>query len=71
VNGVQFPPGLHLERLCREHPRRKFQCGEETVENWLATKAFQHQEKHLSVTKLLLSEDESAVASRWHRFSLT
>ena len=54
MNGVQFPPGLHLERLCRKHPRRRFRCGEEAVENWLATKAFQHQEKHLSATKVLL-----------------
>jgi GNAT superfamily N-acetyltransferase len=56
VNGVQFPPGLRLERLRREHPRRGFRCGEHAVENWLATKALQHQEKHLSVTKALLDE---------------
>ena len=31
VNGVQFPPGLRLERLRREHPRRRFRCGEATV----------------------------------------
>jgi len=57
VNGVQFPPGMCLERLRREHPRRRFHCGEATVENWLSTKAFQHQEKHLSVTKVLLDEE--------------
>jgi len=45
-----------LEPLCREHPRRKFVCGEEKVENWLATKALQQQEKHLSATKVLLDE---------------
>jgi GNAT superfamily N-acetyltransferase len=56
VSGVRFPPGLRLEPLRREHPRRRFRCGEETVENWLATKALQHQEKHLSVTKVLLDE---------------
>jgi predicted transcriptional regulator len=57
VSGVQFAPGMRLEPLRREHPRRRFRCGEETVENWLATKAFQHQEKHLSVTKVLLDEE--------------
>jgi GNAT superfamily N-acetyltransferase len=56
VSGVLFPAGMNLERLCREHPRRKFHCGEEKVENWLATKALQHQEKHLSATKVLLDE---------------
>jgi GNAT superfamily N-acetyltransferase len=56
MNGVRFPPGLHLERLRREHPRRTFHCGEEKVDNWLATKALQHQEKHLSVTQVLLGE---------------
>jgi GNAT superfamily N-acetyltransferase len=57
VSGVAFPPGLHLEPLRREHPRRRFRCGEETVDDWLATKALQHQEKHLSVTKVLLDEE--------------
>lgn len=55
--GVPFPSGLHLERLCREHRRRQFRCGEERVEDWLATKALQHQEKHLSVTKVLLDSE--------------
>ena len=35
---------------------RQFRCGEEKVEDWLATKALQHQEKHLTVTKVLLDE---------------
>jgi GNAT superfamily N-acetyltransferase len=54
VNGVRLPSGFRLERLKREHPRRAFQCGEPTVDDWLATKALQNQEKHLSVTKILL-----------------
>ena len=45
---------MHAERLGRTHPRAKFQCGESQVEDWLATKALQHQEKNLSVTKVLL-----------------
>ena len=56
MSGVQFPSGLRLERVCRAHSRRRFRCGEETVEYWLATKALQHQEKHLSVTKVLVDE---------------
>jgi GNAT superfamily N-acetyltransferase len=56
VNAVQFPDGLLLEPLRRDYPRRQFRCGEEKVDDWLAAKAFQHQEKHLSVTKVLLDE---------------
>jgi GNAT superfamily N-acetyltransferase len=56
VNGVRFPEGLRLERLRRDHPRRAFHCGEAPVDEWLATKALQHQDKHLSVTKVLLDE---------------
>jgi GNAT superfamily N-acetyltransferase len=55
VTGVLFPEAFRLEPLRRQHPRRLFQCGEQAVENWLATKALQHQEKHLSVTKVLLN----------------
>jgi len=54
VNDVHVPGGFRLERLRREHPRRGFQCGEAAVDAWLATKALQHQTKHLSVTKVLL-----------------
>jgi GNAT superfamily N-acetyltransferase len=56
VNGVRFPDGLRLEHLRSDHPRRQFRCGEEKVDDWLATKALQHYEKHLSVTKILLDE---------------
>jgi GNAT superfamily N-acetyltransferase len=61
VNGVRFPPGLHLERLRREHPRSSFRSGDEAVDRWLATKALQHQTKHLSVTKVLL-DNAGAIA---------
>jgi GNAT superfamily N-acetyltransferase len=61
VNEVPFPEGLRLERLRRQHPRRPFRCGEEKVDDWLATRALQHQEKHLSVTCVLL-DDTGAVA---------
>jgi GNAT superfamily N-acetyltransferase len=59
VKGIGFPPGLRLEPLRRAHPRRQFRCGEASVDQWLATKAFQHQEKHLSVTKVLLDERDA------------
>ena len=54
MSGVSFPAGMCLEPLRREHPRRKLVCGEERVEKWLATKAVQQQEKHLSATKVLV-----------------
>jgi GNAT superfamily N-acetyltransferase len=54
VNGVRLPEGFRLERLRRDHPRRRFRCGDERVDDWLTTKALQHQEKHLSATKVLL-----------------
>jgi GNAT superfamily N-acetyltransferase len=54
VNGVRFPDGFRLETLRRDHSRRAFQSGEAHVDDWLKTKALQHQDKHLSVTKVLL-----------------
>jgi GNAT superfamily N-acetyltransferase len=56
VNGVRFPEGFRLESLRREHPRRTFRSGQEQVDEWLATRALQNQEKHLSVTRVLLDE---------------
>ena len=54
MSSVRFPEGFHLEGLGREHPRERFRCGEERVDDWLATKALQNQEKHLSATRALL-----------------
>ena len=56
MSAVAFPQGFWLEPLRRQHPRQAFHCGQEKVDDWLATKALQHQEKHLSVTKVLLDE---------------
>jgi GNAT superfamily N-acetyltransferase len=56
VSAVRFPEGFRLERLQRDHPRKAFRCGEERVDDWLATKALQNQEKRLSVTRVLLDE---------------
>lgn len=54
MSEVVFPDGYRLESLRRNHPRRHFDCGEAHVTDWLRTKALQHQEKHLSATKVLL-----------------
>ncbi len=59
MNPIRFPLDCRLKRLCRGHPRRKFRCGQPLVDRWLATQALQHQEKHLSVTKVLLDSEES------------
>jgi GNAT superfamily N-acetyltransferase len=56
VNGVRLPEGWWLERLRRDHPRKAFRCGAAEVDDWLTTKALQNQDKHLSVTKVLLDE---------------
>jgi len=56
VSSVVFPQGFRLEPLRRAHPRRSFPCGEAKVDDWLATKALQHQEKRLSVTVVLIDE---------------
>ena len=56
MSGVRFPDGFRLERLERGHPRRGFRSGASPVDDWLATKALQHQEKHLSVSRVLLDE---------------
>jgi GNAT superfamily N-acetyltransferase len=61
VNDVRFPPGFRLERLRHEHPRKSFRSGQQSVDDWLATKALQHQTKHLSITKVLLNE-QGAIA---------
>jgi GNAT superfamily N-acetyltransferase len=54
VTGVQFPPGFLRETLQRAHPRKAFDCGEPAVNEWLAARALQSQNKHLTVTKVLL-----------------
>ncbi len=56
MNEIVLPNGFRWERLRREHRRREFVCGEPLVDDWLKTKALQHQSKHLSVTKVLLDD---------------
>lgn len=54
MSSVQFPAGLRLENLRREHARKLFASKQPAVDDWLATKALQQQEKHLSATKVLV-----------------
>jgi hypothetical protein len=54
-----MPTGFRWERLKRNHPRRRFSCGQPEVGQWLRTKAWRHQKKHLSVTKVLLDADDA------------
>lgn len=54
MNEIVLPNGFRWERLRREHRRREFNCGEAQVDDWLKTKALQHQSKYLSVSKVLL-----------------
>lgn len=54
MNGVVFPAGFRLEALQRTHPRRRFDCGQGDVNDWLRARALQHQEKRLSATKVLI-----------------
>jgi GNAT superfamily N-acetyltransferase len=61
VKPVEFPRGYHVESLRREHPRRAFRCGEPSVDGWLASKALQQHNKHLSVTRILL-DPQGAIA---------
>ena len=56
MSDVRFPAGFRLERLCKSHPRKTFSSGQTQVDDWLATKALQNQDKHLSATKVLLDE---------------
>jgi GNAT superfamily N-acetyltransferase len=59
VTGVALPPGYALEPLRRSHQRRAFDCGHSEVNDWLHTKALQHQDKRLSATRVLLDRDNA------------
>jgi GNAT superfamily N-acetyltransferase len=58
VSGVVFPQGFSLESLSRSHARGLFDCGQSEVNDWLHTKALQHQSKRLSSTKVLVGPDD-------------
>jgi GNAT superfamily N-acetyltransferase len=56
---VKFTEGLRLEPLRKDHPRKQFHSGAKPVDDWLATRALQNQQKHLSVTRVLVADDGS------------
>jgi GNAT superfamily N-acetyltransferase len=58
VSEVRLPEGFRFEPLRRGHPRKDFYCGRKEVDDWLTTKALQHQKKHLSSTKVLLGPSQ-------------
>lgn len=58
---VRFPERFRLETLGRAHPRTGFSSGQVTVDNWLTRRALQNQDKHLSVTRVLI-DDEGKIA---------
>jgi hypothetical protein len=64
MSGMSFPPGWTLEPVRQTHPRRLFDCGEKAVNDWLRTKALQHQSKRLSATKVLVDADGGADLAR-------
>ena len=53
MSGVKLPQEFRWERLRHDHPRWQFSSGQPEVDEWLQAKAWQHQKKHLSVTKAL------------------
>lgn len=57
MSEVVLPQGFSLEQLHRSHQRRPFDCGQSAVNDWLHTKALQHQDKRLSATRILLDPD--------------
>jgi GNAT superfamily N-acetyltransferase len=61
MRGIKLPVGFRWERLGRDHPRRSFRSGQSDVDDWLHTKAWQHQKKHLSVTRVLLDDANQIV----------
>jgi GNAT superfamily N-acetyltransferase len=54
---VRFPQGFRCEPLRKGHARAEFDSGQAAVDDWLARRALQNQEKHLSVTQVLVSAD--------------
>lgn len=57
MSGVAFPDGFTLETLGRARGRGLFDCGQSEVNDWLHSKALQHQSKRLSSTKVLVAAD--------------
>jgi len=56
--GIRFPAEFRIERLTRNHRRKSFTTGQPSVDDWLINKALQQQDKHLSVTNVLVDSGE-------------
>lgn len=54
---VRFPEGFRWERLRKDHPRSGFRSGQEAVDGWLTKQALQNQDKHLSVTRVVVDAE--------------
>jgi hypothetical protein len=54
---VSFPDGVYCEPLRKNHCRAGFNTGISVVDDWLARCALQNQDKHLSVTQVLVSPE--------------
>ena len=61
MSGPRFPEAWSIEVLDKSHPRRKFQSGNNDVDEWLKKSALQSQKKHLTTTKVLLDADREIV----------
>lgn len=59
MNHVRILVGFRVERLRRDHARQRFRCGEQDVDDWLSANALQQQEKHLSVTTVLVDSADA------------
>lgn len=59
MNPIQWPDDFSIEQLSKRHKRTTFQSGVEVVDEWLKKNAHQVQEKHLSVTRVLLKAPNS------------
>lgn len=66
MTSVALPPGWRIEPLHRRHSCGAFVSGQAKVDEWLATRALQQQQKHLSSTKVLLDPD-GAIAGFYTR----
>jgi len=55
---VALPSSFRWDSLSRSQPRKAFDSGQAEVDSWLRTKALQHQDKRLSITKVLLTADD-------------
>ena len=59
MSGPRFPDGWSIEVLDKPHPRRKFESGNEDVDEWLKKSALQSQKKHLTTSKVLLDDEHN------------